>query len=561
AWQHAEEAMRRRGELERANKDLREMYALLERSNRELELARREAEEARLVKARFAANISHELRTPLNLILGFSRVMYQSPEVYGPVNWTPELRLDVREVHRASRHLSSMIDDILDLSRIEARRLPLSLQPTSLAAVVHEAAAITRGLLRNTGVALVVDVERDLPEVLVDRTRIRQVLLNLLTNATRFTTAGQIVLSASTQDGEVVVAVADTGSGIAESDLPTVFDEFSQAKAPITSGPGGAGLGLAICREIVQLHGGRIGVESRVGEGSRFHFTVPLPGSGRARSRLAYNAPVGWQPPLPSGQFERPVVILATDPADAAAVARGVEGFRTVAAGGIESLADIVREEHPQAVVLVRDPIEPGPGPSPDELWRAAGRTDLPLIECEVPSSKSAQRRLGVNAYLTKPLRVEDLLAVIREGGWEAPTVLVADDDGSSRQMLKRVLAAALPESVVTDSTDGTEALAALRQSHFDLLVVDLVMPKMGGVEMLGQARQEGLLADTRVAVITGVPYVDDVPPLCPLSLRLTRNQHDGGGWGRCLSALLASVSPDYSRPAPVPPSPATPPR
>ena len=125
SWRQAREAMASRADVQRTSKALRDMYALLERTNRELEIARREADDAREVKARFAANISHELRTPLNLILGFSRMMYQTPEVYGPVSWPAEFRLDIHEIYRASRHLLGMIDDILDLSRIQAQRLPL----------------------------------------------------------------------------------------------------------------------------------------------------------------------------------------------------------------------------------------------------------------------------------------------------------------------------------------------------------------------------------------------------------------------------------------------------
>lgn len=569
AWRHADEAMRRRGELERANKALREMYALLERSNRELEVARREAEEARLVKARFAANISHELRTPLNLILGFSRVMYQSPEVYGPVNWTPELRLDVRQIYRASRHLLAMIDDILDLSRIETRRLPLNLQMMEVAPLVYEAAAMTRGLLRGSSVRLFVDVPDGLPQVLADRTRIRQVLLNLLTNATRFTTQGHISLATYLGEGEMVFEVADTGTGIAEEDLASVFDEFSQARAPLASGPGGAGLGLAICREIVQLHGGRIEVESRLQEGSRFRFTVPLPGSGKARSRLAYSAPEGWQPPLLGGESGDAVVVLARDEGDARLVSRAMAGFRVVPVATLEELATAVQAEHPRAAVLVRNALDaptapPGFGTESTSLaaqvWEACGRWDLPVVECDIPGDSSARLHLGVAAYITKPVRAEDLLAAIRDGDRPVRSVIVVDDDASSRALLDRVLSAALPQCQMTSCAGATEALAALRQERFDLMILDLVMSGVGGLEMLDRARADDLLGDTRVVVVTGADPVDGMPSVVPINLRFTKNQPPAEStWARVLCAILNEAAPDYSAPAPGPPPPASP--
>jgi signal transduction histidine kinase/CheY-like chemotaxis protein len=563
AWRYAGEAMRRRGELERANKALREMYALLERSNRELEVARREAEEARLVKARFAANISHELRTPLNLILGFSRVMYQSPEVYGPVNWTPELRLDVRRIYRASHHLLSMIDDILDLSRIEARRLPLDLRMVSIKPLINEVAAMTQGLLRNSPLTLHVDVAEDLPEVVADRVRLRQVLLNLLTNATRFTSEGYISLSAYLGDGELVFEVADTGVGIAEEDLASMFDEFSQAKAPVASGPGGAGLGLAICREIVQLHGGRIEVQSRLGEGTRFRFTIPVPGSGKSRSRLSYNNPEGWQPPLLGEGAGDAVVVLAGNASDARLVARALEGLRALPVTELQALAEVVEAEHPRAAVLVRDPVDLAPAPAeagqdympkPEDVWQATGRWDLPVIECSIPGDSAARYHLGVSAYLPKPVKPEDLLAAIRDGNRPVRSALVVDDDASARVLLDRVLTPALPQCCIVSCSSAREAMAALRRERFDVVILDLMMPEVGGLEMLAQARADGLLPDTRVLVVTGADPLDQLPPVTPTSLRFTRIEPPTRGtWTRVLRAMLGAAAPDYSVAAPGP--------
>lgn len=550
AWRQATEAMRRRGELQATSKALRDMYALLERTNTELAVARREAEEAKEIKARFAANISHELRTPLNLIMGFSRLMYRSPEVYGNVQWTPELRADIREIHSASRHLLGMVDDILDLARIDAQRLPLKLEPASIATLIEEAATTARGLLRGSPVSLSTNVAAGLPEVVVDRTRIRQVLLNLLSNAIRFTDNGWIAVPARVVDGEIEVAVADTGVGIPTDDLPTIFDEFSQAKGLITSGRGGAGLGLAICRQFVQLHGGRITVESEVGKGSTFRFTLPLPSSGRARSRLSYYSPSG-QPLPPSHKLGKSVVILAQDEASSRLLARSIEGYRAIPVTEMRHLRSVVEAEHPAGIVLVRNPLAREESTKPEDIWQAAGRLDLGIIEWEVPMADLAREYLQVQAYLTKPVEVEQLVSAIRQSGASTELFLVVDDDPGFRSLMERVLAAAFPGGRTRTCADGEEALAAMRRQHYDILILDLAMPGLGGVALLSQARKDGLLAHTKVIVTTGAAYVEELATVFSPKLHFSKGSlAKGTEWFRCLQAILDSAPPDYSLPA-----------
>ncbi|MGQ9552696.1 MAG: ATP-binding protein [Anaerolineae bacterium] len=548
SWHHAREAMKRRGELQRTSKALRDMYALLERTNHELEVARREAEEAKEIKARFAANISHELRTPLNLIMGFSHTMYSSPEVYGDMRWPPELRMDIHEIYSASRHLLGMIDDILDLSRIEAQRLPLKLESTNLVTLINEAAATGKGLLRGSSVSLAVRVPTDLPEVLVDRTRIRQVLLNLLSNAIRFTDAGEVRVEAQLGDGEVEVTVADTGMGIPAEDLPTIFDEFSQAKGPITSGRGGAGLGLAVCKQFVQLHGGRITVESEVGKGSTFRFTIPLPGAGRARSRLVYYTPDGWSPPLPGNSLGKSVVVLAPNEASAKQVARGIAGYRAIPMSELDSLKDIIESEHPAGIVLVKDPLTPHEGPTAESVWAISGRPDLGVIEYEMPIESLAKRHLQVEAYMPKPVQAEHLLAVIRESGARPEKFLIVDDDPGFRTLMERVLLAAFPFSQVQPCSNGESALEILERERFDVLILDVLMPELGGIDFLFLARQKGLLAEAKVIVTTGASYADELAKAYPIRLVLSKKAPPRGSeWLNCITALLDAAPPDYS--------------
>ncbi|MGQ9555788.1 MAG: sensor histidine kinase, partial [Anaerolineae bacterium] len=273
------ELLRRRQELRSLNDSLRNAYTLLERTNHELAEARDEAEEARRLKTQFAATISHELRTPLNLILGFSEVMYKTPESYVGAVLTPDLCGDIREIYRATAHLLDLVDDVLDLSRVEQVRLALVPEKTDMLALIHEAAQTVAGLFRGK-VQLQLELPPSLPPCTVDRTRIRQVLINLLTNAARFTEQGEVRVSASFDEahGEITICVSDTGPGIPAEERARLFDAFYQVASPLRRSQGGTGLGLAICKTFVQLHGGRIWVASEVGKGSHFYFSIPVRG-------------------------------------------------------------------------------------------------------------------------------------------------------------------------------------------------------------------------------------------------------------------------------------------
>ena len=278
-------ANERRGELRRAFAALEEATRRLERANGELIVARRDADRARSLEEQFVANVSHELRTPLNLVVGFAEMMYLEPDGYDGVTWSPELLGDVGSIYRAGRHLQSLVDDILDLSRIDAAQLPLVRQPTDLGAVVIEAMETVTPLFDQRGLTHATRLPDARPEVLLDRTRIRQVMLNLLSNALRFTDQGGIEVSVSCDDRAMRVTVRDTGGGISEDQLERVFERFQQSDAGL-SRRGGAGLGLTISRQFVELHGGRMWAESSPGRGTAVHFGLPLPGAVPESSQL-----------------------------------------------------------------------------------------------------------------------------------------------------------------------------------------------------------------------------------------------------------------------------------
>jgi signal transduction histidine kinase len=235
-----------------------------------------EMREADQLKSQFLANMSHELRTPLNSIIGFSKVILKG--IDGPI--TDTQKEDLTAIYSAGQHLLGLISDMLDISRIEAGKLDLSFETVDVLEVIQGVTSTATGLVKDKPIELTSDIPKDLPTIRADRIRVRQVLLNLVSNAAKFTEEGQIAVSAryieGNGEGEILIAVADTGIGIAPKDVEKLFEPFSQVDPSPTRKSGGTGLGLSIARHLVELHGGRIWVESTLGEGSTFAFTLPL---------------------------------------------------------------------------------------------------------------------------------------------------------------------------------------------------------------------------------------------------------------------------------------------
>src|SRR5258708_16522895 len=262
-------------ELRRALKALDDMTYRLERANHTLTLERNEAREARRLKQQFAQTISPELRTPLNIIIAFTELMAQSPDYYGAPLSAAYVR-DLSIIHRNASHLQTLVNDVLDLARIEAAQMVVIPEETDPLLLVQEAIQTVRSLVEMRGLTLEVSLQENLPHIWIDATRIRQVLFNLLSNAVRFTQKGNITVAAQQQDGTVVFSVLDTGIGISADEIKNLFVEFHQLSSGKRRLHDGAGLGLAISRRFIELHGGQIWVESQPGQGSAFRFSLPI---------------------------------------------------------------------------------------------------------------------------------------------------------------------------------------------------------------------------------------------------------------------------------------------
>jgi signal transduction histidine kinase/CheY-like chemotaxis protein len=501
---NADEAQRHRGQVQRVLKSLDEAYARLERVNEALFLAQESARKAYRFKSEFVANVSHELRTPLNLIVGFSEMMATAPESYGGVPLPKEYRGDVTATYRSARHLSDLIDDVLDLSRIEAGRMPLIKEATDLGEVVREAAEMVRGLAEARGLRLEVEVPDDLPMLYLDRTRIRQVLLNLLTNATRYTDEGSIDVEIGLADHEAKVMVQDSGRGISPGRIARAFEAFSQ----LDDGQAreGSGLGLAVSKRFVEMHGGGMWIESEPGHGTTVGFSLPIPRDGRT----------GQVSPLtarraPRGREGQPLVLLLHDDLRTLSLLhRYVEGYQFRLAETVGQVREIVHEAFPVAVVM-------------DTIWasRWAERIKLlnlppqtPLVTCPLPSMHRLGSLLGAADYLPKPITREELEAALSRLPEAPRTVLVVDDNPHVVRLLGRMLRAIDPSLQVLEAFGGQEGLEVMRTEQPDVVLLDLVMPEVDGYALLEEMKNDEALARTRIIIVSVRGIEEETAPI-----------------------------------------------
>lgn len=542
AWQTADEVRARRGELRRTLDSLRITHRLLERTMHELEAARREAEEAREVKSHFVANISHEFRTPLNIIVGFAEMLCTSPETYGGVSWSPALREDIVAIWRNAEHLLKMVDDVLDLAQIEASRLPVLPEPVDLIRIIQDALATGAPLLRESSLELRVSLPTSLPLLHVDPTRIRQVVLNLVNNAIRFTERGFVEVGAFVSEAEVVVYVRDAGEGIPPDKLEAVFERFDQVDVTSRRSHGGLGLGLAISRHLIRLHGGRIWAESELGQGSTFFFTLPCTqeGSQPALPQLMRDQPES----IPLSDEKGKVVALCQDPLVVRILARHLDKLGVVGAQSVGEAAAMVHDLHPAAVLVVGE--SPGALDLAQATLEAIDPLDVPTIVCDLPTERRAGSALGVSDFLIKPVTQKELSAAIRRLRSMPRRILVVDDDPDMLRLLCSMAQQEWKDAQVMDAPTGREAIQMASQLP-DVVLLDLLMPGLSGVEVLDQLRANPVTAAIPVIVVTARAPAEEWATLPESEVRILRKRPLAAGeMVRVIEALGMSLPPHY---------------
>jgi PAS domain S-box-containing protein len=532
ARKRAEEALRRAhddlerrvgertAELARANvvlvQEIRERERVegeLRRANADLVVLHERAVEASQVKSTFLANMSHELRTPLNAIIGYSELLQE----LAAKKVAKDPSADLEKINRAGKHLLAIINDILDLSKIEAGKVDLLPEHLDAAELAREMATSVRPLASKNGNTLEVLVDGDLGTMFTDATRLRQCLLNLLSNACKFTRNGAVSLAAArerTPGGDTVVfRVRDSGIGLSPEQVGRLFRAFSQADATTTRKFGGTGLGLAITRKICQMMGGDVSVESVPGQGSTFTIRVPadLGATAAARSEPASPAAAPVAAPRPDGPA---VLVIDDDPMVHDLTARFLadEGYAVVHAQSGRDGLRLAREVRPCAITL--DVMMPGL-----DGWAALSAlkadpelSSIPVILVSILDDRNRGFALGASDYLIKPIDKKRLLGVL--GSLKAPapdrSVLIVEDDPDTRDLLARLLRR--EGWSVRAAADGHAGLRSVAEEVPALILLDLMMPRMDGFEFVRELRRAEVESwrSVPVVVITAKDITED---------------------------------------------------
>jgi signal transduction histidine kinase/CheY-like chemotaxis protein len=460
----------------------------------------RQLEAASQHKSQFLASMSHELRTPLNAIIGLTDMMVNNAPRFG----TEKALEPLRRVHRAGTHLLGLINQVLDLSKIEAGKLELNLESVSIAPLVEEVAGTARPLAEQNKNTLSVECPRDLPPIEADAMRLRQIVLNLLSNACKFTKAGDVKLKVATAVREgrqfVEIAVVDTGIGMNAEQMSRLFEEFSQADSSTARQYGGTGLGLAITRRLCRMMGGDVTVASEVGKGSTFTVALPLTAAGIVDAQEASKA----------GEDVRSdecVLVIDDDRTARELIADYLRqaGFAVItAAGGGEGLKR-AKERHPIAITL--DVIMPD-----IDGWTvlAALRgdpqlADIPVVMATIADEQRRGMALGAVGYLTKPIDRDKLVELVRR--YRAPAgptrVLVVEDDATQRERVRMWLE---PQQwLVSEAENGRVALDRVKEAAPDVIILDLMMPEMDGFQLVAALQEHPQWRRIPVVVVTAL--------------------------------------------------------
>ncbi|HSF82022.1 MAG TPA: GAF domain-containing protein [Anaerolineales bacterium] len=465
----------------------------------ELEQTRQQAIEANRAKSTFLANMSHELRTPLNAIIGFTRIVRRKSE-----NTLPEKQLEnLDKVLVSADHLLGLINAVLDISKIEAGRMEVQPANFELKPLVDLVAATSQPLLK-AGVKLDADIPVSLPRLYTDIEKLKQILINLLSNAAKFTHKGKIVLSAWEEGGVIYLDVADTGIGVSKDALEHIFDEFQQADSSTTREYGGTGLGLSISRSLARLLGGDLTATSEVGVGSTFRLTIPI----------RFGATLQLQTVEPdrgteTGSVEKPLVLVIDDNPDMIYLLKenlGEAGYQVLGALETDEGLQKARQLQPFAITLdIMMPRKDG-WQVLHELKSDPRTSHIPVILVTIVDKKDMGFQLGAADYLVKPLDEKAILAALDRlpkpnGDRRSRRLLVVDDDLNVSEMVRQLLGDTPYE--IESAEDGVLALQAIRRQLPDAILLDLLMPNLDGFGLLGELSKSPQFKNIPIIVLT----------------------------------------------------------
>lgn len=459
---------------------------------REAEKARHAAEEASRTKSSFLANMSHELRTPLNAIIGYSEMILEDPE--GSVE---EVVPDLEKIRGAGKHLLGLVNDILDLSKIEAGKMTLYAEEIDIVKMLGEVAATVTPLVEKNGNKLELDYPKGgLGMMVGDLTKIRQILLNLLSNASKFTDKGTVKLSAIREEAHVVFRVTDTGIGMSPEQMGRLFQKFTQADETTTRKFGGTGLGLAISKLFCEMMGGSVSVESTKGEGSTFSVQLPL--------HLKIDSEPATKPVTQeivqaiktSSKKESPRILVVDDDPNVRDLLRRIlekEGYQVVTVSSGKEALEVCGNLKPHVITLdVAMPDLDG-WAILTKLKSNPDTANIPVIMVTIVDNKPRGYALGANDYIVKPFDRETILQILsrHDGRTGGAKVLIVDDDRSVYDLAAKSLESAGLKTLY--APNGKVGLQVVTDSNPDLIVLDLMMPEMNGIDFITELRSREL--------------------------------------------------------------------